>query len=129
MGYSVLAVDDSPLMRTVIGRTLRMAGISVAAFHEAANGREALAALKATWVDLVVTDLNMPDMTGVEMVAHMAEDGLLKTVPVIVLSSLGEPGTLSTLRSMGVKACLRKPCSPEDLARAVRSIMEVPHAH
>lgn len=127
IGYSVLAVDDSPLQRTVVARTLRLAEIPVTQFHEASDGVEAIAVLKKSWVDLVVTDLNMPRMTGVELVAQLAEDGLLKSVPVIILSSLGEESTLEGLKSMGVRACLRKPVTPEELLRAVKKVMEVPH--
>lgn len=128
MSYSILTVDDSPLMRTVVARTLRLADVPVSELHEASNGREALELLRAKWIDLVLTDLNMPEMSGVELVARMAEDGLLATVPVVVLSSLGEESTLAGLSALGVRGYLRKPFTPESLLKIIRTTLEGNHA-
>jgi two-component system chemotaxis response regulator CheY len=128
MSYSILTVDDSPLMRTVVARTLRLAEVPVSELHEASNGREALALLHEKWIDLVLTDLNMPEMSGVELVARMAEDGLLATVPVVVLSSLGEESTLAGLTALGVRGYLRKPFTPESLMKIIRETLEGNHA-
>jgi len=87
MAYNVLIVDDSAIVRTVVEKTLRVSGCALGEIWQAANGREALDQLKAHWVDIVFADINMPEMNGVEMVNRMAETGLLKTVPVVIVSS------------------------------------------
>ena len=71
MPLDVLVVDDSDVIRAMIMKTLRLAQVPVRTAFEAANGREALDLLEDNWVDLVLADINMPVMDGVEMVEQM----------------------------------------------------------
>ena len=71
MSYSILIVDDSLPMRSVIKRTFKAAGYGSAEFHEAANGRKALDLMKNNWIDLVITDYNMPVMNGLEFMTAL----------------------------------------------------------
>jgi two-component system chemotaxis response regulator CheY len=68
--------------------------------------------MRANWVDLVLADLNMPDMTGQEMIAAMAKDPLLEALPVVVVSSEGNRSVLDSLTALGVREIVRKPFSP-----------------
>ncbi|MGD9245939.1 MAG: response regulator, partial [Desulfobacterales bacterium] len=68
MAYNILIVDDSTPMRAVIKKIVKASGFNVGEFFEATNGREALDILNQEWLDLVLTDYNMPDMNGLELV-------------------------------------------------------------
>jgi two-component system chemotaxis response regulator CheY len=112
MAYNILIVDDSQTTRGIIKRVLGLTGLPLGDIWEAENGREGLSAMRANWVDIVLADLNMPDMTGQEMIAAMAKDPLLAKLPVIVVSSEGNQSILDSLTSLGVKEIVRKPFSP-----------------
>jgi two-component system chemotaxis response regulator CheY len=124
MPYNILLVDDSETVRAIIAKTLALADIPTANVYQAANGKEALEILSREWVDLVFADINMPVMGGVEMIEKMYGDGLLKTIPVIIVSTEGSLTRIDELKSMGVKAYIRKPFTPEMLRKVVDGIME-----
>lgn len=115
----VLVVDDSDLIRAMILKTLRMAEVPLGATYEAGNGREALEILRSNWVDLVLADINMPVMDGLEMVRHMRESDELRGVPVIIVSAASTAGRLEHPEQMGVTAFVRKPFTPEALRDVV----------
>ena len=78
MSINVLIVDDSETARSVLSKTMRLTDLPLDQVYMAENGREALDILNDNWIDLVLADINMPLMNGVEMVERMFEDGLLK---------------------------------------------------
>lgn len=123
MAYNILVVDDSVIVRSVIKKTLDIAGVDVGELYEAGNGKEALAALQEKWVDLVLADINMPEMTGIEMVDKMAQDGLMKTVPVIMVSTEGSQTRVEELKSKGVRAYIRKPFTPEIIREVIDQVL------
>ncbi len=123
MGLNVLLVDDSKTVRDVITKTLRLADIPVDSLYQAENGREALDILGDKLVDLVFLDINMPVMTGTELVGKMQEDDLLEAVPVVVVSSAGCANRIRQLRSKGIRAYVRKPFTPEQLRNVVRNVL------
>ena len=125
MALNILVVDDSVTVRAVIKKTLQVAEVPVGELYEAGNGAEALEILKDQWVDLVFADINMPVMTGVEMVEKMAEDGLLKTVPVVVVSTEGSKTRIEELKAKGISAYIRKPFTPEEVKLVVEQITGV----
>ncbi len=119
----ILVVDDSHLMRRYIARTLDMTGIQLRV-HEAANGREAMDKARDTHPDLIITDLNMPEMNGAELVAHVARDPELGGTPILVLSADHSAGRSEELIHVGALAYLTKPVTPEDLRTRLLQIME-----
>ena len=127
MAYNVLVVDDSRVIRAVIKKTLGLAGIPINELYEAQNGKEALGILREKKVDLVFSDIHMPEITGVEMVEQMAADGALKDIPVIVVSSEGSQTRLGELLDKGARAYVRKPFTPELIRDVVRDTMEKSH--
>lgn len=127
MALNILVVDDSATVRAVIAKTLEVAGINVGELHQAANGREALKVLGESWVDLVFSDINMPVMNGIEMIEKMSEDGLLKTVPVVIVSTEGSQTRIDHLKDKGVRAYIRKPFAPELLRGVVDDILGESH--
>lgn len=114
MSYNILVVDDSRTTRAVIARTLNLTEIPIGKLYEAEDGQEALDVLKNNWIDLVLTDINMPVKDGVEMIDKMSEDELLRDVPVIIISTEGGKTRIEVMRAKGVQAYLRKPFVPEN---------------
>ena len=125
MSLNVLIVDDSKVVRKIISKTLKLTGISINEIHDASNGKEALEVMNDEWIDIVFTDINMPIMGGVEMVEKMDEDGLMQTIPVIVISTEGSETRIEQLTQKGVKAYLRKPVTPEKLRDVVKDILGI----
>ncbi len=123
MSYNILIVDDSRTTRAVIAKTLNLSGVSIGELHEAENGKEALNILGENWVDLVLADINMPVMDGVEMVGRMSADGLMRTVPVVIISTEGSKTRIEEMRAKGVRAYIRKPCTPELIKNIVEEIL------
>ncbi len=119
MAYNILIVDDSAIVRKVVGRAVRMTGEDIGEIFEAANGREAIDILDAQWVDLMFADLNMPVMNGVEMVEEMERQGKLKETPVVIVSTDRSEMRMRELKARGVREYLNKPFTPE----GIRDIM------
>ncbi len=118
MSFRILVVDDSPVARKVVRRALSMCGLELAEIHEAASGLEALEQLRRHWIDLVVTDVHMPEMSGQELVEAMRADDALADVPVIVVSSDTTDSRRDALLGMGAKDYLVKPITPERMRSA-----------
>jgi len=125
MSINILIVDDSSTVRAVIEKTLRISGIEIGNILHAGNGNEALEVLRKNWVDLVITDINMPVMNGVELINKMSQDELLKTIPIAIVSTEGSQTRVEELKSKGVKAYLRKPFTPESLKKLVIDLLGV----
>ncbi|HOQ32985.1 MAG TPA: response regulator [Candidatus Hydrogenedens sp.] len=125
MSINILIVDDSSTVRAIIEKTLRISGIEIGNILHAGNGNEALEVLRKNWVDLVITDINMPVMNGVELINKMSQDELLKTIPIAIVSTEGSQTRVEELKSKGVKAYLRKPFTPESLKKLVIDLLGV----
>lgn len=123
MAINVLIVDDSPAMRTLIGRVLQLSGLEVGSRFEAGNGHEALQLLENQWVDVILTDINMPEMNGEQLMQALGSDDLLKTVPVIVVSTDGTEARIERLCSMGARGYIRKPFRPETLRNELEKVL------
>lgn len=123
MALNILVVDDSAVIRAVFSKTFKLVGIPVGELYQAANGKEALEILNENWVDLVFSDINMPVMGGVEMIEKMSDDGLLKTIPVVVVSTEGSTTRIEQLKSKGISAYIRKPFTPELVRKVVDDIV------
>jgi two-component system chemotaxis response regulator CheY len=123
MSYNILIVDDSRTIRSVIKKTLDIAGVPVGDLYEAENGKEALDVMNSNWIDLIFADINMPVMSGIEMVKKMSEDNILDKTPVIIVSTEGSKTRIDDLLELGVRAYLRKPINPEDLRNIVKEVM------
>jgi len=125
MGIKVLIVDDSKIVRKVVSKTLKLTGISINETYNASNGQVALEIMKKEWIDIVFTDINMPEMDGVAMIDQMQAEGLMETIPVVVISTEGSETRKKQLTEKGVEAYLRKPITPEKLRDIVKDILEI----
>jgi two-component system chemotaxis response regulator CheY len=127
MALQILIVDDSPAMRSFISRVIRLSGIQVDQYYEAANGAEALAQLAANPVDAVLTDINMPVMDGEELVRRMRAEGPHQATPVIVISTDATMLRIRTMQSLGAVGYLQKPFGPEQLRNELDRVLGVGH--
>lgn len=123
MAYNVLIVDDSLPMRAVVKKTITASGFMVGKFYDAGNGKEALEILSREWMDLVVTDYNMPDMNGLELLSHMKADEILKTIPVVVITTEGSQQRVREFMEGGAADYIRKPFTPEEIRNKLSRIM------
>ena len=114
-------------MRAVIAKSIGLAGIELGSLYQAANGAEGIEVLGREWVDLVLADINMPVLNGVGMVTQMKADPAMADVPVIIVSTEGSETRLQALKDQGVKGFLRKPFKPEELKKAVESVLGAHH--
>jgi two-component system, chemotaxis family, chemotaxis protein CheY len=119
MGYNIMIVDDSAIVRTVIERALRMSGVALNNVYHAANGQSGLETLEQNVVDLVFADLNMPVMDGVTMIAEMELRGMLQKTSVVVVSTDRSEVRMRELKSHGVREYLNKPFTPESIRDTV----------
>jgi two-component system chemotaxis response regulator CheY len=123
MSFNILIVDDSRTIRSVIKKTMLIAGIPISELYEASNGLEGLQIMKDNWVDLCFADINMPVMTGIEMIEKMQEDQELAKLPVVIVSTEGSKTRIEELFRKGVRAYLRKPITPEIIRNVVREVL------
>ena len=115
----ILIVDDSTTARMIIRKCLQIVGFEEWEVVEASNGREALNAAKQDHVNLVLTDLNMPVMDGVTLIKWLKSNPKLNELPVVVISSAGNPEKQRELNSLGVSNVIGKPLSPNHLHQAL----------
>jgi two-component system chemotaxis response regulator CheY len=119
----VLVVDDSPVTRRMLARALSLTGLPIESVHEAGDGVAALAQMREHWIDLVLSDLHMPEMSGLDMVREMARDGLTAQIPVVIVSSNRSKHHADELVKLGARAYVHKPVQPEVLGRVVRQVL------
>lgn len=114
-GLRVLIVDDSSVMRKIVDRSLRQAGLEIKEVIEASNGAEALARVQETRVDLILSDINMPTMDGLELVRQLQALDNAKGVPIVMITTeAGESHVVQALSS-GARGYIRKPFSPDQI--------------
>ena len=119
MGKCILAVDDSKTMRDMVGFTLRNAGFEVI---EAEDGVQALAAVVGKLIDLVITDINMPNMDGIALVKELRANPAFRSTPILVLTTESDSGKKDEGRSAGATGWIVKPFVPEKLLQVVNKV-------
>jgi len=120
----VLIVDDSSVMRKIIERSLRQAGLDLTEVLEASNGAEGLAAVQ-TGLDMIFSDINMPVMDGLEFLKNLASVDAAKGVPVVMITTEGSEARVVEALSAGAKGYLRKPFTPEQVKERVAPLLGV----
>ena len=123
MALNILVTDDSEIMRNMIIRTLQMTGIPIGEIGQAANGKEALERLESAWVDLLVVDVNMPVMTGLELLAEVRKRCDFAKLPVVVVTSDSSDTVRDRVESAAATAYVRKPFTPERFKAAVSALV------
>jgi two-component system chemotaxis response regulator CheY len=123
MAYSVLIVDDSPVMRSFIRRVMTLSGFEVEECFEASDGEEALAQLKEHRVDVILTDINMPKMNGEELLKRLGADGVLSSVPALVISTDATKDRILRMIALGAEGYMSKPFSPDTLREELERVL------
>jgi two-component system, chemotaxis family, chemotaxis protein CheY len=118
-----LIVDDSSVMRKIVERSLRQAGLEISQVLEAANGAEALGAVRENKFDLILCDINMPVMDGLEFVKQLAGVENAKGVPVVMITTEGSEGHVVQALSAGARGYIRKPFTPDQVKAQVLPVL------
>jgi two-component system, chemotaxis family, chemotaxis protein CheY len=121
---TILIVDDSPTIRRMVRVSLE--GISGLTFREARTGLEAIESLVVSPADLIVLDLNMPDMHGLDVLKFVRSQPSFVSLPVVVLTTRGDEPSRQSALAAGATLFLTKPFSPVALADDVRSLLGLP---
>jgi two-component system, chemotaxis family, chemotaxis protein CheY len=123
MAFNVLIVDDSATMRALIRKVLGIAGFQVGQYFEGANGLEALEILKREWVDVILTDVHMPEMDGLTLVGKIRQDEIWQNIPVVFITTEGRPELVEQFSALGVEGYIKKPFRPEEIKNLLAGIM------
>ncbi len=118
-----LIVDDSSVMRKIVERSLRQAGLGITQVLEAGNGAEALVAVQNNPVDLILCDINMPVMDGLEFVKQLAALESAKKIPVVMITTEGSEGHVVQALSAGARGYIRKPFTPDQVKDHVLPVL------
>ena len=118
----ILVIDDSPTMRRMVITSLN--SLQAVKSTQAGSGLEAIERLAIEPVDLMVLDLNMPDMHGMEVIDFVRRHQCYRDIPIVVLTTKGEEASRSQALSAGANRYLTKPFDPRQLAEVVRSLLK-----
>jgi two-component system chemotaxis response regulator CheY len=113
MAKSLMIVDDSATMRKIIMRTVRMSGLEFDRTEEAGNGVEALEKLNADTVDIMLCDINMPEMSGTELVKKVREMDSCNAMKIIMVSTESSQDIMDSTMADGANGFISKPFTPE----------------
>jgi two-component system, chemotaxis family, chemotaxis protein CheY len=121
----ILIVDDSSVMRKIVERSLRQAGLDIGDVVEAGNGIEALAAVREGVFDLILSDINMPAMDGLEFLRQLSAMEGAKGTPVVIVTAEGSESRVVVALTIGAKGYIRKPFTPDQIRERVSPLLEV----
>ena len=124
MPLDILIVDDSAAIRKILQRVLRQTDLSIGDVYEAGDGIEALAALENRKVDLVLSDINMPNMDGLQLLSRLREMEKMKGVPIVMITTEGGQGKVMEAVELGAAGYVRKPFTPEQIKEKIASLIQ-----
>ena len=124
---SILIVDDSSVMRKIVERSLRQAGIEIGEVAEASNGAEALVEVQKAQFDLILSDINMPAMDGLEFLRSLSGIESAKSTPVVMITTEGSEARVVEALSVGAKGYIRKPFTPEQVKERIMPLVGGAH--
>jgi two-component system chemotaxis response regulator CheY len=123
MKGTILVVDDSAMMRKVVLRTLKMAGVEFETVLEAGDGSEALNLLRENLVELIMCDINMPIMSGLELLQQIKEQKLALGVPIVMVTTEGSEQQVRQAILVGARGYIRKPFTVEHIENNVKPLL------
>lgn len=123
MSISALIVDDSSVMRKIVERSLRQAGLEFHKVFEAGNGAEALTVLAENLVDLILCDINMPVMDGLEFLKQLSGMAKANAIPVVMITTEGSEAHVVQALSSGARGYIRKPFTADQVKEHVIPIL------
>jgi len=119
----VLIIDDSSVMRKIVERSLRQAGIDLSQVFEAANGASAMTVLQDNPVDLILCDINMPVMDGRQFIKQLPGVANATDVPVVMITTEGSESHVVQALSCGARGYIRKPSTPDQVREQVMPVL------
>ncbi len=125
MSFNVLIVDDSSAMRAVIKKIVTISGFQMDQCLQAGNGREAMEILSGNWVDVIISDINMPEVNGLELLDQLSRNDTLKEIPVIMITTEGSAERMQEAFNHGAKGFIKKPFLPEDIRKILHQVIGV----
>ena len=124
MDSDVLVVDDSAAIRKILQRVLRQTGMAIRDIREAGNGEEALELLKKAPVNLILTDINMPKMDGIQLLAAVKASSALRGIPVVMITTEGGETKVSEAVRLGAAGYVRKPFTADQIKEKLAGFLE-----
>jgi len=121
MACNILVVDDSASMRQLVTFAIKEAGYGTT---EAVNGKDALAKALSTKMDMVITDLNMPEMDGITLIRQLRSNAQYKFTPIVMLTTESQDGKKMEGKQAGASGWIVKPFKPEQLIEVVKKYMK-----
>ena len=125
MGYTVLVVDDSETIRGALVKAFGMAKLPMDEIIQAQDGQEAIGVLRERWVDIVLTDINMPIMDGLKLVKRVRTDAVHKDVPIIVITTEGSSEDRQRALQLGANAYITKPIQAPQVIAKVKELLKI----
>ena len=125
MSFNVLIVDDSNSMRAVIKKIVTISGFQMDTCLEAGNGREAMELLATNWVDVIISDINMPEVNGLELLDQLKKNDTLKEIPVIMITTEGSSERMQEAFGRGAKGFIKKPFLPGEIKKVLYQVIGV----
>ena len=122
MPLDVLIVDDSAAIRKILQRVLTQTNLSLGKVVEAADGREALEAMKSEKIDLILSDINMPNMDGLQLLGELKASDQWKRVPVLMISTEGSQTKVMEAVQLGARGFVRKPFTADQIKEKLAGI-------
>jgi two-component system, chemotaxis family, chemotaxis protein CheY len=119
-----LIVDDSSVMRKIIERTLRQAGLELETVYEAASGNEALDLLQNMQVHLILSDINMPSMDGLEFVSQLQARNIARDIPIVMITTESSAEHVKKAILAGARGYIRKPFTVEQMKERVLPLID-----
>jgi two-component system chemotaxis response regulator CheY len=124
MESDVLVVDDSAAIRKILQRVLRQTGMAIRTIHEAGDGQEALEVLGGQQVDLVLTDINMPRMDGLQLLGALKSSPAWREIPVVMITTEGGETKVAEAVKLGAAGYVRKPFTADQIKEKLAGILE-----
>ena len=125
MSFNVLIVDDSASMRAVIKKIVTISGFQMDKCLEANNGREAMEVLSTNWIDIIISDINMPEVNGLELLEQLQKNETLKEIPVIMITTEGSAERMQEAFKRGAKGFVKKPFLPDEIKKVLYDVIGV----
>ena len=125
MESDVMVVDDSAAIRKILNRVLRQTGMAIGTVREAGDGQEALELLRAHKIDLVLTDINMPKMDGLQLLGAMKASPQWNSIPVMMITTEGGETKVGEAVRLGAAGYVRKPFTADQIKEKLAGIVEL----
>ena len=124
MDSDILVVDDSAAIRKILTRVLRRTGMAIQTIHEAGDGQEALAVMALHRIDLVLSDINMPKMDGLQLLASLKASPQWQNIPVVMITTEGGETKVAEAVKLGAAGYVRKPFTADQIKEKLVGILE-----